>query len=1327
MKKTGKKILAYVLIAVMMIGICPEWTKEVTVKAATTSVSLANLGSLGSISAGSKTKSGSWWMMKMGNQKAFCMNLGYTCHTGDVYRDATATYNSGDSGKKGRKAYIGYWYAETMNESRKAYVMAQALFWAVEEGDTSESKLKAVISKVKNNTGYFGSQTADQLYNQIFGKSGTFSVSVTEWKYSGSGSHRQELLVITGGTKVEPKCVSVNDFYRQRIKIRKKDEDGKPMKGAKFTIEAENIDELYSYKINGSTSDAEEDIADFSIKTETGSDGWINLRLTYRLQTNDYFYLSANELKDMNSDAKKAIKAEWDEQGYKYAADLTQDGANALMEQELVSQFHALKNTYKVTETDSGNKNIVINPEYKNGKTVQLDEKKSWTRGLLSITKKEWDEVVELPYEMEIQDNYKKVALAIKKKDGYSSDEKEHGDAKLDGAVFGIYVDRECTKKAEFYKENGKSTTDNMFETKNRQFETPYLRCGQSYYLKEIEAPKGYKLSTDVREIVLDGGKYPNAVEYVSTKENLDVNNQPIRGKIALQKFISDGQTGQIHPEVGAVFQVYLASNGSYNACDEYERDTLTIDEKGYACSKELYFGNYVIHQVSSGDQDTEKINDIKNVLIMNPDEIETKTFAMNNNLFKAYLRIIKKDGNTEKDILKAGTTYQIYKIEGDKETLITQEYSNGNRKEVVDKFVTDETGQIMTYQALVSGTYRIYETDAATGLHIAVPYIEVEINSRADNYKTETDKDGNTYSTVELTYTNEETYGKLSLSKTGEQLTDFKDGKFVYEEKQLDGVKFEIYADADIETQDNQKTNWFNKDDLVSTITTGKGASFESECGGITGYEVDENGIVTVNLPLGKYRVVETETKYGYVLPEKHWNVEFNWKNKEETYVLNATEATDDQGVLNVLNERAKAAIHLQKTDADSRRGVQGAVFGLYTRDAIYNADGEKIVDAGTRLDSLVTDKEGNAVTDLDLPLMSEEYRKTSDSATGSAATLNTASGKEKKAVNSGDYFLREELVSGSYYLDEKEIPLHLEYKDMNTPVIQKTLQETNQQTIIEIDKKSATGGDEIPGCQLVITDKEGKDIISWTSGENASIVTNPFLEQMGYQNVTAAMDDKGNLIVSSLLHDTEYTLTEKRPADGFVSADSISFQLRESIDPEGRKTTVAAVKNKAGEFINRTDHVVTMVDEETKLQFKKKNKAGNLLGGAKISVYDSKGKKVTSFTTKKGKVTKLEGVLIVGETYTFKETKAPDGYALEKPVKYTIKDTKNWQKVSMTDEKMGLIRTKTPDDFHEGHNDTTSPKTGYMQLFVMLLGIITASGGTSIFAWKKYCKRTH
>ena len=214
------------------------------------------------------------------------------------------------------------------------------------------------------------------------------------------------------------------------------------------------------------------------------------------------------------------------------------------------------------------------------------------------------------------------------------------------------------------------------------------------------------------------------------------------------------------------------------------------------------------------------------------------------------------------------------------------------------------------------------------------------------EEYKTlikdnQTDKDGNTYSVVTTEYTNYETAGKLSILKKGEQLTDYKDGAFVYEEKQLDGVTLEVYAAGDIVTQDNQRTKWFAKGDLVSTITTGKGATFTSDCAGLTGYQLGENGMVTVSLPLGKYRIKETKTLYGYILADKEWNVEFNWKNKEDAYVLNSTAATDDKGVLNIMNERARSKIRLQKRDGESQTGVSDAVFGIYTKDNIYNAKG--------------------------------------------------------------------------------------------------------------------------------------------------------------------------------------------------------------------------------------------------------------------------------------------------------------------------------------------------------------------------------------------------
>lgn len=118
-------------------------------------------------------------------------------------------------------------------------------------------------------------------------------------------------------------------------------------------------------------------------------------------------------------------------------------------------------------------------------------------------------------------------------------------------------------------------------------------------------------------------------------------------------------------------------------------------------------------------------------------------TYPLNNKLFKAYLKILKKDKQTEKQVLKPGTAYKIYRVTDDGEELVSQSYSNGNQMKTVDTFMTDESGEIMTVKPLRSAKYRIYEVDSANGLHIVKKFIEVEINSKADNYESYVDEDG--------------------------------------------------------------------------------------------------------------------------------------------------------------------------------------------------------------------------------------------------------------------------------------------------------------------------------------------------------------------------------------------------------------------------------------------------------------------------------------------------------------------------------------------------------------------------------------------------------
>lgn len=1316
MKGRLKKILSFFLVIGLVGGVC-QIPAEKTL-AATTPVKLDNLGSHGTTKIGSKTKSGDWYKMTVESKTAFCMNLGYTCHTGDQYSvNSSGTYSTADGGKKALKAYIGYWYDETMKESNKAYVIAQALLWGIQEGKTSESELKTIITNIKKASGYYSSKTTEQLYNAIFGKSGTLTAKFTEWKYGGSSSHRQVLLYLKAGTekRTKPHSVNTNSNYRQKIRFTKMDDDGRPVAGAKFSIEAKDIDTLYYYKLNDKGSNTDEEIPDFTVETTTDSNGQFTIRYTYHIQSETFYFYTDTELKGMTAAEKEKAERDMDEAGQRHGAGMTQSAAEELMKKSLKEKLDKVNNQYIIKELDTGNPNLILDPELAKGVTVICDADDSdFNYGVSGIT----DNVIK---DVKGINNHKKATVKVKKLVSNTSDKKAHGDASVEGAVYQLFNDAACTKTATVYDSKGKEKTADLYIIKNGELETDYLRAGETYYLKEKRAPEGFLLSTDVLKIQVDGNSLTQ--EYTPNAKTYEVQETEKKGHLEIYKFTTDGSTGPANFEKGATFEI-TKKGKKYEECKEDERAILVADENGHAKTTEaLAYGTYVIHQTKTGDADTEKIADeeIKIGMDITSAALNYKVYTRlyNNAPFKAHLRIIKKSKNTEKTVLKANTKYQIYQVGTDgTEKRVEQSFFNGNTmiKVGTDEypFVTDASGEVLTAQGLSSGKYRIYEVDSANGLHITTKFIEFVVDSKSDNYKMEKDAEGNSFATITLDYVNEDTYGKLKIYKSGEMLSKYENGQFIYEEKPLKGATFEIYADGNIETQDNQGTNWYDDGELVATIKSGEKAVFTKECKGITGYEV-KDGIVTVNLPLGKYKVKETKTLYGYLLPDKDWSVEFNWNNKDEEYVLNSTSATNTEGILSVFNERAKTAVEIKKTDEETTKPIKDVTFGLYSKDAIYNADGKQIASADEKLGTVITDEKGQAVFNLDLPLMSENYGK--EAASGSAVSVSgSAVTAETNTLNSGDYYLKEESVPGGYYLDSTLLPVHLEYKDDKTAVIEKKLTHKNKQTEVQMDKTSVAGSEEIEGCHLQISDEDGNVILSWTSGTTTEVKVN---QDLGYQNLLTAFTADKHRTLRGLYQHKTYILTETRPADGYVTADSIAFQLQESSTEPGK--TLVSIRNADGNFVLQESNVVHMVDYKTTVTFKKKSSDETLLGGAKMAVYDSQGNKVTEFTTKKGKKKIFTGLLKVGETYTFKEIEAPEGYELAKPVTYQIKDTKDEQIVSMVDKKLGIITTKTPKKFWEGKDSKTSPKTGYLYLIFGLL-LVGLSGGTGgIMLWRK------
>lgn len=626
-----KRIIAGLLAMVMLLTATLPTSN---VKAASGTASLDSLGKFGTVNVGSKSESGIWLQTLVNEKPVFCMDLGLACHTGYTYISKTKTISSDSSNKKDAlEAKIGYWYAISKNKSNKAWVYAQCLIWAVEEGITSESGLKDIISQVKKNTGYYSNDT---IYSDIFNPGKTVACEVDIWEYSGSTKKNQvQRLLQINSTETEYNFYPLksSDYYRQRITLQKQDEDGKALPQVTFRFTAKNIKQLYSYQYNGWGDSVKEDVDDdattFTQDVKTDSNGKIIFRFTYQLNSKKYYYVKDTDLKGMTNDEKKEVKDTLDDKGYSYASDLSKAGAEKLIKNDINDQMDDISNNYVIEEISSGNNNILTSFVVDSGSnkiTSQSSNKVTVTLTKADLWKKnsdgKWPETAEesysnyrLAYKPVLKDKYKKVKMTVWKKDSETGSTAQ-GDA---------------------------------------------------------------------------------------TSEETQVDEDVVKGDVAIIKGMGNGKPGIVSPENSAQFQIYLASAGSYEEAKATERDILTTDLTGYAKSKEMPYGTYVVHQ-TVGAANTEKCPDF---YVNVKENGKTYKYLLNNPEFNAYLKIVKKDSKTHQTVLKAGTTYQIYKVnEDDSETLVTQTYSNGNAIEVVDRFVTDETGEIITYEKLKAGTY---------------------------------------------------------------------------------------------------------------------------------------------------------------------------------------------------------------------------------------------------------------------------------------------------------------------------------------------------------------------------------------------------------------------------------------------------------------------------------------------------------------------------------------------------------------------------------------------------------------------------------------------
>ena len=265
------------------------------------------------------------------------------------------------------------------------------------------------------------------------------------------------------------------------------------------------------------------------------------------------------------------------------------------------------------------------------------------------------------------------------------------GDASLAGAVYGIY--------------KGETLVDKYVTDKNGQFTTKEYVCDNDWTIREITPSEGYLLDTTIHKVGAEPQLY--TVEHNQTAN--DVNEQVIKGNIAIIKHTDDGETQIETPENGATFEIYLKSAGSYTASEEDERDIIVCDENGFGQTKDMPYGVYTVHQ-TSGWEGRELMKDFDVFIAQNG---QTYRYLINNANFESYIKVVKVDAESGKTIPYAGAGFQIY---DPTENLVTMSFTYPTPT-TIDTFYTDTNGCLVTPEKLEYGKgYSLVEVQAPYG-----------------------------------------------------------------------------------------------------------------------------------------------------------------------------------------------------------------------------------------------------------------------------------------------------------------------------------------------------------------------------------------------------------------------------------------------------------------------------------------------------------------------------------------------------------------------------------------------------------------------------------
>lgn len=713
----------------------------------------------------------------------------------------------------------------------------------------------------------------------------------------------------------------------------------------------------------------------------------------------------------------------------------------------------------------------------------------------------------------------------------------------LEGAEFEIYAAEDIFTPDHQMDEQGNRhviyAKDTLVKTvttdKNGEAVIKDLPLGK-YRVKETKAPAGFVLNPDSQEVSFIY-KDQNTPEI---EEKLEFSNERQKVELSVEK--QDAETGKALK--GATFGLYNKEAISSGDKVVVKADTLlqeiTSNEKGKAAfSLDLPLGRYYVKelQAPAGYVSSDEI-------------LEFDATYQGQDVKTIKLKSVKKNQPTTVEVTKADITTGT-ELDGASMSVLDKD---GN---VIDSWTSVKDSPHVIKRLQVGKTYILREELAPYG-YLRATDVEFTISDTAEVQKVKME--------------DEVPVARLLVNKKGEfldsvSLLDNAKGMiehlFNYVTGNLTDVTFNVYAAEAIRAADGVSADYYAADELVGSITT------------------DGNGIAQMdNLPLGRYYIVEKETSHGYVLDNEPRYVDLTYRDQDTPLV---TYSADWQ------NARQRVQVEVLKKEKDSDKVLSGAIFGLYAADDIVSSKGKVLLAKDTLIELKTTDEDGKIQFVADLPVDSR-------------------------------YYIKELAAPDGYVTDQEPQEFTFEYQGSGTSVAEYAFTFEDEQTTVELSKADLTDKKELPGASLKVTDEDGNTVDEWVSKEEAHII-------------------KG-LIVGK-----KYKMTETKPADGYVTAESIEFTVENTKEVQKHQ----------------------MLDDVTKVEISKKDITDSSeVPGAKLIILDKDGKKVESWTStdKPHMVEKLP----VGE-YTLREEQAPDGYLIAEDVKFTVKDTGKVQKVKMKD----------------------------------------------------------